>query len=435
MAKLLDLLRGSAAAIEEQEFVARKSANYVLWAIVAFFVLALAWAALTEIDRSVRGLGSVVPSSKLQVVSNLEGGVIEEILVKPGQAVERGDVIVRLSPTQTNAAFGSTSAEVNALRAKIVRLDAEVRGVEPDYGDLPENQVAIERALYAARLAERSSTTTAYTARVTQAQRAVAEAQSMLDARSSSLTAIEEELAMIRPLVETRVIPQVDLIRTENQALVARKEVESAVASLARARAGVAEAQAQTAQSRSDRLSRSAAELSVAQAELNAKQSQLPALSDRVDRTTIRSPVNGRVNRVMVTTVGGTVAAGSPIAEIVPSKDSLYVEAKIKPQDIANVSLGQRAIVEITAYSRTLYGTLDGTVTSISPDAVNDERTNEPFYTVEIQTDDQLLANNGDPLEIGPGMVANVNLLGEKRSVLSYIFTPISRLTQTAFRD
>jgi adhesin transport system membrane fusion protein len=435
MARLLDLLRGSDGAIEEQEFVARKSANFLLWFIVIFFVFALAWAAFTKIDRSVRGFGSVVPSSKLQVVSNLEGGVVEEILVKPGQAVERGDVIVRLSPTQTNAAFGSTTAEVSALRAKIVRLDAEVRGIAPDYGDLPESQVAIEQALYEARLAELASSTSANTARVAQAQRAVIEAQSMLDARQSSLAAIEEELEMIRPLVEIQVIPKVDLIRTENQALVARKEFESAAAALARARSGVAEARAQTAQSRSDRLSRSAAELSVAQAELNAKQSQLPALSDRVDRTTIRSPVNGRVNRVLVTTVGGTVAAGSPIAEIVPSKDSLYVEAKIKPQDIANVSLGQSALVEITAYDRTIYGTLDGIVTSISPDAVSDERTEDKYYTVEIQTNDRLLSKGGKPLDIGPGMVANVNLLGEKRSILSYIFTPITRLTETAFRD
>lgn len=141
------------------------------------------------------------------------------------------------------------------------------------------------------------------------------------------------------------------------------------------------------------------------------------------------------MNRVLVTTVGGTVAAGSPIAEIVPSNDALYIEAMIRPQDIANVSIGQIARVEITAYSRTIYGTLDGTVTSISPDAVKDERNGESFYTVEIQTSEQLLDSDGRPLQIGSGMVANVNLLGEKRSILSYIFTPITRLRDTAFRD
>lgn len=435
MAKLLDYLNGADAPIEEQEFVARKSANLILYAIMAFFVLLFAWAALTKIDRSVRGLGNVVPSSKLQVVSNLEGGVVEEILVKPGAEVKKGDIIVRLSPTMTGAAFDSSTAEVGALQAKIARLDAEVRGVTPDYGQVAENQVAIEQSLHAARRAELQSSMAAGSARVNQAERAVVEAQSMLDARRSTLSALEQELDMIRPLVETKVIPRVDLIKTENQVLVARKEVDSGVAALARARAGVAEARAQSAQMRSDWLSRSAGELSVAQAELSAKKLQLPALSDRVDRTVIRSPVTGIVNRVLVTTIGGTVSAGSPIAEIVPSKDSLYVEAMIRPQDIANVGLGQIARVEITAYNRAIFGTLDGTVTSISPDATKDEKTGETFYTVEIQTNDQLFDQQGQPLKIGPGMMANVSLLGEKRSILSYIFTPITRLSQTAFRD
>lgn len=435
MAKLLDFMNGAAAPIDEHEFVARKSANIILWAIVAFVVLAFLWAALTEIDRSVRGLGTVIPSSKLQVVSNLEGGVVEEILVKAGEEVERGDILVRLSPTLSGAEFGSSTALVSALEVKIARLDAEVRGVAPDYGAAPENQVAIEQSLHAARMAELQSSQALGSARVNQANRAVSEAQSLLEARRSTLAALQEELEMIRPLVETRVIPRVDLIKAENEANVARKEVDAAQAALARAHAGVAEARAEGARLRSDWMRTSASELSQAQAELNAKQQELPALSDKVDRTIIRSPVTGTVNRVLVTTVGGSVAAGSPIAEIVPSNDSLYVEAMIRPQDIANVSLGQNAFVEITAYSRTIYGVLTGSVTAISPDAVLNEQTGESFYTVEIQTSDQLLDDSGNPLEIGPGMVANVNLLGEKRSVLSYIFTPITRLKDTAFRD
>lgn len=435
MAELLDLLSGSQAEVEEQEVVARRSANIVLWTILALIVTAFAWAALTQIDRSVRGIGQVVPSSKLQVVSNLEGGVVEEILVKPGQNVRKGDIIVRLSPTQTGAAFGSSTAEVSALEARLSRLNAEVTGANPEYGAAPPEQVEIERALHQARMAELRSGMTAASARVSQAQRMVVEAQSLLEARRSTLDASNKELEMIRPLVVTQVIPQVDLIKAENQALVAQKEVDSAEAALARARSGVAEAQAQAAQMRSDWLSRTAGELSMTQAELNAKRQQLPALSDRVDRTVIRSPVTGKINRVLVTTVGGTVSAGSPIAEVVPSNDVLYIEARIGPADIANVRLDQDARIEITAYNRAIYGTLDGIVTSISPDAVKDEQSGEPYYTVEIQTEDRLVDNAGKPLSIGPGMVANVNLLGEKRSVLSYIFTPITRLGQTAFRD
>ncbi|MBC2665279.1 HlyD family type I secretion periplasmic adaptor subunit [Novosphingobium flavum] len=435
MAELLELLRGGDAAVEDQEFVAHRSANLVLWTILAFIGAAVLWAALTQIDRSVRGMGRVVPSSKLQVVSNLEGGVIEQILVRPGQTVRKGDILVRLSPTLSGAAFGSSNAEVSALEAKIARLNAEVRGTSPDYATTPSGQREIEQSLHSAKMAELQSSMAAAAARVNQAERAVVEAQSLLEARRGNLEATEKELAMIRPLVESGIVPRMDLIKTENQAQIARKEVDSASAALARAHSGVAEARAQTAQTRGDWLTRTASELSVAQAELSIKQQQLPALSDKVDRTVIRSPVTGKVNRVLVTTVGGSVAAGSPIAEIVPSHDVLYVEAKIKPADIANVRLGQPARLEITAYNRAIYGTLDGSVTSISPDAVADEKTREPFYDVEIQTSDRLVDREGKLLSIGPGMIANVSLLGEKRSVLAYIFTPITRLSQTAFRD
>ncbi|WP_066558533.1 HlyD family type I secretion periplasmic adaptor subunit [Croceicoccus bisphenolivorans] len=435
MNALLERLSGANTSIEDQEFAARKSANFVLWIILGFFALFVVWASLTEINRTVRGMGKVVPSSKLQVVSNLEGGVIDEILVKVGQNVQRGDVLVRLSPTLTGAAYGSSHAEVGALEAKIARLNAEVRGTTPNYGAASENQVAIEQSLHSARMAELQGAMAASQARVHQSERAVAEAQSLLEARRSNQSTAQRELDMLRPLVETKVISQVEFIKAENAALVAQKEVDSAEASLARARAGVAEAAASAAQARSDWLSRTGSELSQAQAELSAKQQQLPALSDRVDRTVIRAPMTGKVNRVLVTTVGGSVTAGMPIAEIVPSDDALYVEAQVRPQDIGNVRIGQEAQLEITAYNRAVYGTMQGKVTSISPDATLNEKTGESFYQVEVQTTDLLRDKNGTVLSIGPGMVANVNLLGEKRSVLSYIFTPLTRLSQTAFRD
>ena len=416
-------------------FVPRRGANLLLWVILGFFVVALAWAALTKIDRTVRGVGRVVPSSKLQVVSNLEGGVVEQILVKPGQTVRKGDILVRLSPMLTSAAFGSSSAEVDALQAKIARLNAEVRGTTPSYSAGAADQVAVERSLHSARSAELQGIMAAGAARASQAERQVIEAQSLLESRRSNLSAADRELQMIRPMADKQIISKVDLIKAENAATVARNEVDGANAALARARSAIAEARAQTAQQRSDWMSRAGMELSQAQGELVTKQQQLPALSDRVDRTTIRAPLSGKVNRVMVTTVGGSVSAGMPIAEIVPSEQTLYVEAQVRPSDIANVRLGQNARVEITAYNSSIFGQLDGKVTSISPDATLNEKTGESFYTVEVQTAKTLKDTNGQLLPIGPGMVANISLLGEKRSILSYLFTPITRLGETAFRE
>ncbi|MFC4295637.1 HlyD family type I secretion periplasmic adaptor subunit [Novosphingobium tardum] len=435
MPNLTQFLGDREIDLDESEFAARKSANVMLWIILAFFAIFIAWAALTKIDRTVRGQGRVVPSAKLQVVSNLEGGVIEQILVRPGQTVRKGEILVRLSPTLSSAAFGSSTAGVEALQTRVARLNAEVRSATPVYGAAPQDQVAVERSLYAARSAELQGILAAGAARVTQAERAVVEAQSALEARRSNLVATERELEMIRPLAEQLIVPKIDLVKAENAAQVARNEVDAASAALARARSGVAEARAQTAQQRSDWMSRAGVELSQAQAELSEKQRQLPALSDRVDRTTIRAPMSGKVNRVLVTTVGGSVAAGSPVVEIVPSEQALYIEAMVRPSDIANVRLNQRAKVDITAYNSAIFGTLDGKVTSISPDAVLNEKTGESFYTVEVQTVATLKDESGKPLPIGPGMIANVSLLGEKRSILSYLFTPITRLGETAFRE
>ncbi len=435
MPNLAEFLGEKDVELDDGDFQARKSANIMLWIILGFFVLAFAWAAFTKIDRTVRAAGRIVPSSKLQVVSNLEGGTIQQILVKAGQTVRKDDILVRLSPTLSNAAFGSGSAEVDALETRIKRLNAEVRGRSPSFGGESSDQVVVEQSLHAARSAELSGITAAGAARVSQAQRMVAEAQSNLEARRSNLSAADRELEMIRPMAEKQIISKVDLIKAENAAQVARKEVDSAEAALARARSGVAEAHAQTAQQRSDWMTRSGLELSQAQSELAAKQQQLPALSDRRDRTVIRAPMSGKVNRVLVTTVGGSVTAGMPIAEIVPSEDVLYVEAMVAPADIGNVRLGQSGKIEITAYNMAIFGTLNGKVTSISPDAVINEKTGESFYTVQVEAIDILRDQGGKRLPIGPGMLANVSLLGDKRSILSYLFSPITRLSETAFRE
>lgn len=426
---------GEEAGKDFDEISEKKSANLILYVIAAFFGIFLLWASLTEIDRTVRAIGRIVPSSKLQVISNLEGGVVEEILVKPGQKVKKGDLLVRLNDTISNAAYGSSAASVGALEAKIARLRAEVTGGTPDYSDLPPEQVEIERSLHSARMAELSSMQSAAAARIQQAERSAAEAQSMLAARQSNLDAANRELEMIRPLVPQKIIPAIDLVKAENAAAVAANEVAAAQAALARARSGIAEARASLAQQQSDWKSRAGLELSQAQADKSVQSQNLPALSDRVDRTAIRAPMSGKVNRVLVTTVGGTVSSGMPIVELVPTDDALYVEAMVRPNDIANVGLGQTAQVEVTAYNSAVYGRLKGVVTSISPDAVINEENGESYYTVEVQTTSTLKDKDGKPLKIGSGMMANVSLMGEKRSVLSYIFTPITRLSETAFRD
>lgn len=418
----------------------KAASNLLLWGVVGFFVIFVVWAALTELDKSVRAQGRVIASSQLQVVSNLEGGVIEAILVEPGEMVEENAELVRMDPTMTSAELGSGQASVVALQAKIARLEAEVAGRQPVYPPAADasaaEQIAIERSLHASRMAELAQLTSAAQARVTQAQRAIAEAEAAYQARVTARDARRQEAAILRPLVERGIEPRMSLSQAESAAAVAASEAAAAAASVSRARASVAEAQATLAQQRQDWRSRAATELAAAQAEFAARRRAMPALSERVERTVVRSPVRGRVNRVLVTTVGGTVAPGAPLVEIVASEDSLLVEAMVLPQDIGSVRMNQPARVNITAYDPSIYGALDGRVVSISPDAMTIERTGESFYMVRVRTTSNALrGRRGEPLQIGPGMQAEVNLLGDKRTVLNYLLSPITRLRETAFRE
>jgi adhesin transport system membrane fusion protein len=418
----------------------RTASNVLLWAIVAFFVIFVIWAAVTELDRTVRGMGRIVASSQLQTVSNLEGGVVEAINVRTGQDVKAGQELIRLDRTQTGSELGSGTASANALGAKIARLQAEVAGRTPVYPAAADaataSQIQIERSLHASRMAELSSVVAAGQARIQQAMRSVQEAEAAYQARVSAREARENEVRMLRPLVQRGIEPRMSLMQAESGLAVASSETAAAAAAISRARSSVAEAQAALNQQRQDWRALAANELATAQAEFAARRSTLPALAERAERTVVRAPLAGRINRVLITTIGGSVSPGAPLVEIVPSEETLLVETMIRPQDIAFVRMGQEAKVNITAYDPAVYGGLDGVVVAISPDAVINERTGESFYTVQVRTKaDALKDKNGRPLPIGTGMMADVSLLGDKRTVLEYILSPITKLGKTAFRE
>jgi adhesin transport system membrane fusion protein len=419
----------------------RTASSLLLWGIALFFILAFAWAALTKLDRTVHAAGRIVPGSRLQVISNLEGGIVAAILVKAGDVVRKGQPLVRLEGTQLKAELGSGEITALALQAKIGRLEAEVMGREPRYpssgGNAAlEEQIAIERSLHASRMSELSSVNGAARARITQTQRAVAEARATLESRQSAKRAYEQQLALIRPLVDRGIEPRLSLVQLENNVAMASSDAAAASAAIARAQGGVAEAMASLAQARQTWRAQAAAELATAQAEYAARRSSLPALQDRASRTVVVAPMDGRINRVSVSTVGGVVAAGAPIVELVPSEDALMIEATVNPKDIGFVGINQSARINVSAYDSAIYGAMDGEVVTISPDATVDERTGESHYLVKIRSKPETLTDpEGRVLRLGPGMTVDVSLLGDKRSVLSYIFTPITRLSERALRE
>lgn len=414
--------------------------NLLLWLILGFVVAFVVWASVVKLDRTVHAPGRVIPSSRLQVLSNLEGGIVSEILVRAGDLVRRGQPLVRLDRTQAGAELGSSEATAGALAAKIARLEAEIAGRTPVYprASSPETaeQIGIERALHAARMSDLASLTSAAAAREAQANRAVAEAQAAYQSRVSARDSARRQLELIRPLVERGIEPQLTLIQLENAAAVAATDAAQASAAIARAQSGVAEARAGLSQVRGAWRAQAGTELAAAQAELGARRQSMPALQARLGRATMTAPLDGRVNRVLVSTVGASVGAGQPVVEVVPSADALTVEAMVDPKDIASVRIGQHARVNITAYESGIYGGMEGEVVTISPDATTDERTGQSHYTVRVRADAQNFRGpSGQRLVIGPGMTADVNLIGEKRSVMAYILSPFTRLGEDAFRE
>ncbi len=417
-----------------------RASQIMLWTIAALTAALIVWAALAKVDEVASAEGRVIPSRQLQVVSNLEGGSVKAILVKAGEVVKVGQPLIQLDSTLFTAEFGKTSETYNALVARAARLQAEVSGRAPVFPNGLERTapqlVATERSLYNARLADIAAASAVESAKLDQASRAVGEAE--VDAATGTLgaAAADREVGMIAPLVEKGVEPQIALIRAQNAQAQARGAADGAALRVRRARSAVAEARSALRGVRDRYRAQAVEALTATRSELAGQGETLPALQDRVRRTEIRAPISGTVNRVLVATVGGTVRPGEPLVEIVPKDDTLVVEANVRPADIAFIHPGQRATVKLTAYDYSVYGTLDGTVERIGADAIVNERTGESHFTIRVRTSASALkAQDGSPLPIGAGMVALVDVLGHKRSVLSYLLTPVSKLSDNAFRE
>ena len=403
-----------------------RAANYMLYAIGGFVLLFVLWAALAKVDEVSRAQGRVIPSRQLQVVSNLEGGIVRDILVRQGEKVEQGQTLLRLDATQFSAQFTKEQEGYNALVARITRLQAEVSGTSPSFPSglvtAAPALVAAERTLYEARQSELA-------AALSVAQSKLGQAQANVSTAAQAKSLADRELAMITPLVEKGIEPQIALLRAQSAASQAGGEYKAA-------QSAVAEAASELRSVRQSYHAKAVDDLTTAKAELAGMGRELPALQDRVTRTEVTAPIGGTVNRVLVATVGGVVKPGEPLVEIVPSDDTLVVEARISPADIAFVHPGQKAQVKLTAYDYAVYGSLEGEVERISPDAVvTDERTGETNYLVRVHTKGRLLDAHGKPLSITPGMVAEVDILGQKRSILSYILSPLERGASKALRE
>ncbi|MEE2691324.1 MAG: HlyD family type I secretion periplasmic adaptor subunit [Pseudomonadota bacterium] len=416
-----------------------KAAKILLYVIAGLFFLGLVWAATAQLDRVTRGQGRVVPSNQLQEVQYLEGGIVKEILVKAGEEVTAGQILVRLDPTQFNAEFAKGREGYNLAAARVRRLDAEIAQKELDFPkellSAAPDVTADERSLYEARMAELNASLDVENAKLNQRKQSLEEAKVARDYAQQSLDLASQELEMMKPLVAKGIEPQIELLRTRQRESTARGELHRAEIAVERAAAEVAEAESEIVRIKKTFSANVADELAKAKAEYVELSGGLPAIRDKVDRTEVRSPIDGVVNRVLVSTIGGVVQPGETIVEIVPSEDSLLVEARIKQADIGFLSIGQPAKVKVSAYDSAIYGSLDGKIESISADSIEDEKSGDRYYLIKVRTDKNAIKSKRGELQILPGMGAEVDILNGKRTVLAYLLNPVSKLSDNALRE
>ncbi len=417
---------------------AKVNANTLLLAIAGFFVIFILWASIAELDEVTRASGRIVPSKQIQTIQNLEGGIVKEILVRQGDKVKAGDVLVRLDRTQFDAEFNRNEEEFFSLEAMIARLTAESNFEEPAYepafAQEHENLVNRELNLFNARRAEFSASISSLEARLRQIEQEEIEARiSMTSAQSASELATKE-VEILRPLVERGIGPQLELVRAEQRKIEAEGEYRIAELGIEKATKSVEEVNLQIEAERQKFRASVLTELNEAQTSRNQLVDSLPALSDRVNRTDVIAPTDGTINQVLVTTIGGVVDSGMPIVELVPLDDTLLVEAEVLPQDIAFLYPGQLARVKLTAYDFARYGALEGSVENISADAILNEQ-QEYMYVIQVRTQENSLPSDDGDLPILPGMVADVDILYGKKSIMAYLMNPVLKLQENAFRE
>ncbi len=428
----------SAAAVEG----ARPQAHWILWSSVAFLVAALIWASCAEVDEVTVGQGRVIPSSKVQLVQNLEGGIVAEILVEPGQVVTKGQPLMRIDDTRFSSSYLEGAAKDDALRARIARLEAEAQiGRFKPPADLEHDKpelVRQEKAVYESRYNGLQANLEVLRRQGEQRVQELAETQARAVQLQHSYELVEQELDITRKAASDNVFPKVDLIRLERQANDLKGELEVARLNVPRLEAAEGEVRQKAKQVEAEFRAVARRELSEARAEQSMASASKLELEDRLARTTVRAPLTGTIKQVKINTVGGVVQPGMDLVEIVPLEDTLLVETRVRPADIAFLRPGLEAMVKLTAYDFSIYGGLGGTVEHISADAIVDERPGlqpESYYLVRVRTSHSSRGAGGKLLKIIPGMQATVDIRTGRRTVLQYVLKPILRAKQTALRE
>lgn len=410
-----------------------------IWGVIGFFVFMLLWAHFAIIDEVTKGEGKAIPSSRIQKIQNLEGGIVAQIYVHEGQIVEAGAPLIRLDDTRFASNVGETEAERVSMELRVERLSAEVDDRPLKITDAARkavpNQVSNEESLYASRRQQLADEIGGLQQQLLQRQQELREFSSKQDQYRNSLNLLRQEIGMSEPLVAQGAISPVEVLRLKRSEVETRGMLDGTTLAIPRAQAAINEVQRKVDETRGKFRSEALAQLNEARTMLSKAQATSKGLEDRVSRTMVTSPVRGIVKQMLVNTVGGVIQPGSDMAEVVPLDDTILVEAKIRPQDIAFLHPGQEAMIKFTAYDYTIYGGLKGKLEQIGADTVMDEEKKNTFYIIKLRTDRSHLGTDEKPLLIIPGMVASVDIITGKKSILSYLLKPIIKSRAEAMHE
>jgi len=413
-------------------------AKWLLWSVAVFVLIAIFWANWAQLDELSRGEGEIIPSQQLQVIQNLEGGIVAEILIKEGELVEKGQVLLRIDDTRFSSSFKENKVRELELIAKAARLRAESEGLDfvvPE--DFPyefESLIRQERSLYDARKRELFANVTVFDQQLRQKQQELVQAKSKRSQLSNSYSLLRQERDLTAPLVKDGVVSEVEYLRLKRQVVDLAGELNNIRLSLPRIESSLDETRGMLQEAKLKFQSVARSELNETLSETARLKEALTGMQDKLRRTEVTSPVKGTIKELLFNTVNGVVQPGDEILNIVPWEDTLLVEAKLRPSDIAKVRPGQVAIIKVSAYDFGIYGGVDAIVSTVSPSTVTNEK-DEPFYIVRLTTEQPYIEKDDTRLPLIAGMTVSVDILTGKKTVMDYLLKPILKAKQSALTE
>ncbi|KTC14602.1 hemolysin secretion protein D [Pseudomonas marginalis ICMP 11289] len=415
-----------------------RAMSLTVWIAAALLLGALLWAGFAVLEEVTTGEGKAIPSSKVQVIQNLEGGIVSDIFVREGQVVDKGDTLLRLDDTRFMSSRSESEVDRLTLTAQVERLAAEAEGrsltLPAEVTSSAPQVAADEQALYESRQRRLASEQRTLNEQLRQKTQELAEFRSKQEQFRSSLSLVQQELDMSAPLVSSGAVSPVEILRLKRNAVELRGSMNANTLAIPRAEAAISEIKSRGQESELAFRADAARELNEKRNDLARISASRIAIDDRMSRTTVVSPVRGIVKTLKVNTIGGVVQPGSDLLEIVPLEDNLLIEAKVRPQDVAFLHPGQKAMVKFSAYDYTLYGGLPARLELIGADTITDDKDNS-FYLIQVRTDSNHLGSDSRPLLIIPGMIATVDIITGEKSVLDYLLKPVLKARAEALRE